>query len=92
MYGPRVQSPPPQNQSKLNTTMAVKCDRKRSQDNLLYHSRCTCSDANGDVRSIAMKDATRVMVVGPRDCVALQTVKGEMKERDFWFGPRKESK
>lgn len=36
-----------------------------------------------------MKDAMRVMVVGPRDGVALQTVKGEMKERDFWFGPRK---
>lgn len=39
-----------------------------------------------------MEDATRGMVVGLGDCVALQTVKVEMKERGFWFGSRKESK
>lgn len=73
--------------------MAVKCDRKRSQDNLLGHTPGAHAQMqNGYVRSVAMKDATRVMVVGPRDCVALQTVKGEMKERGFWFGSRKESK
>lgn len=39
-----------------------------------------------------MEDATRVTVVGPRNCEALQTFKREMKERDFWFGSTKESK